>query len=554
MITTTSRPTALLCALLLTAVAACSKAPPTEKPAAGDDPGAKATPDKATTGDKEGDKAEDKAVGEESATDEAAGDKAGVDPGASAAVQLDKPGEDADFTRIEAETDKYRERVVRCKVLLSPLPMEVRPFGDSGPATLLPAKIDDRWTTVFCRTHKEGMDALPVQLYFAEGQKGHLLHIDRETLINVEIRGRFANQLVGLFRGVAEEATEKAFHNDDAPDLVSALLWPERFVDKKLRCINKLAVSPQDVAQHDQKAADMVRDHVAPKKATLHCEDRRGVSVSVALFFPVDKVSELLKIGASTEVSFSARGFYNNQLVGMFEGISAGALASGGEGGARRILLDPKPWIGKTVECETLTAPQPGPIRQIDEGEMGLLKAKLDPVKTALMCAEKSGGSVGASVYFPAGKMDELLKIGSRTRVKLQIWGVRSNRLVALFAGVVSGGVETKDPKDMRAVALRPDKFAGQKLGCKVVLKPYVAEVAFLGSDKEAMLKGVKLARRNAVLTCQDATSELDGTRIELYFEEKHGAAVDGLKKGEEAPFKLLGAAYGTLVGLYAGK
>ncbi len=470
-------------------------------------------------------------------------------------AKLVPPAEDVNFADIKGATDTFKGRTVRCKSLLAPLPMQVRDFGDGGPTKLIEGELDDRWTSVFCRTHGEGLDSVPVQVYFAKGEKGSLLHIGRESVFNVEIRGTFANQVVGIFRGLSDSAKDSAFANENAPDLLSVLLWPTRHLDKSFDCTSKMAVTPQEVAGYDKAAVDAVGVETAGRKAVLHCDDMRGVTVSVLLFFAKGKESEVLKLGAGTVVKFKQRGFFNNQLVGLFEGVKSGGIEVGAAAGdMKRILLDPKPALGKVLICESLTAPQPSPIRAIEREEVALIKGKIDDAKTSLMCRQASGGSVGASVFFPAGKLESLLQIATETKVKLQVWGVRSNRLVTLFQGIEAGGIEVKDPNDMRRIALRPKKFIGKKVDCVAVLKPYVGEIAYLGADKEALLGKMKLAKQHAVVTCKDASSEIDGTRIELYFGDKQGAQISGLTRGDVLQVKILGAAYGTLVASWAGK
>ncbi len=489
-------------------------------------------------------------------------DKPAVEPTAAApALPGDKlaklvpPAEDVNFATIKGATDTFKGRTVRCKSLLAPLPMQVREFGEGGPTKLIEGELDDRWTSVFCRTHGDGLDSVPVQVYFAKGEKGSLLHIGRESVFNVEIRGTFANQVVGLFRGLSDSPKDSAFANPDAPDLLSVLLWPERDTDKSFDCTSKMAVTPQEVAGYDQAAVDAVGGDLAGRKAVLHCDDMRGVTVSVLLFFAAGKESAVLGIGAGTVVRFKQRGFFNNQLVGLFEAVKSGGIKAGDAAGdMKRILLDSKPALGKTLTCESLTAPQPAPIRAIEKEEVALVKGKIEDSKTSLRCRQASGGSVGASVFFPAGKLDALLQISGQTKVKLQVWGVRSNRLVTLFQGIESGGIEVKDPNDMRAIALRPAKFIGKKVACKAVLKPYVGEIAYLGAEKEGVLGKMKLGKRHAVVTCKDASSEIDGTRIELYFTEKQDKYIDGMDRGDVLEVKVLGAAYGTLLASWVGK
>ena len=456
---------------------------------------------------------------------------------------------DVDFAAIKAETEKYKGKTVRCKSLLAPMPMQVRDFGEGGPASLIGIELADRWTSVFCRTHGEGLDSVPVQIYFAKGEKGNLLHIGRESVLNVEIRGTFANQVVARFRGLSDSPTDSAFANADAPDLLSVLLWPERYTDKVFDCTSKMAVTPQEVAGYDKAAVDAIGVEVAPRKAVVHCDDMRGVTVSALIFFATGGERAVLEIGSGTVVRFKQRGFFNNQLVGLFEKVVSGAVKSeAGIGDMKRILIDPKPAIGKSLTCETLVAPQPAPIRAVEQEEVALIKDKIEDMKTSLMCRQASGGSVGASVYFPAGKLDELLKIGSETKVKLQVWGVRSNRIVTLFQAVESGGIGATEPGDMRAVALRPGRFQGKAVDCQVVLKPYVGEVAYLGDDKQALFGKMKLAKRHSVVTCKDASSNIDGTRIELYFDATQEKDIDNIGRNDVLKVKILGAAYGTLV------
>lgn len=461
---------------------------------------------------------------------------------------------DVDFASIKAETDKFKGKTVRCKSLLAPMPMQVRDFGQGGPASLIGEELADRWTSVFCRTHGEGLDSVPVQIYFAKGDKGNLLHIGRESVLNVEIRGTFANQVVARFRGLSDSPADSAFANPDAPDLLSVLLWPDRYTDKVFDCTSKMAVTPQEVAGYDKTAVDAVGVEVAQRKAVLHCDDMRGVTVSTLLFFATGAERAVLEIGSGTVVRFKQRGFYNNQLVGLFDKVVSGGVKSeAGMGDMKRILIDPKPAIGKSLICESLVAPQPAPIRALEQEEVALIKDKTEQMKTSLMCRQTSGGSVGASVYFPAGKLDELLKIGSDTKVKLQVWGVRSNRIVTLFQAVESGGIGKTDANDMRAIALRPGRFEGKVVDCQVVLKPYVGEVAYLGDDKQALFGKMKLAKRHAVVTCKDASSQIDGTRIELYFNATQEEDIDGIGRSDVLKVKILGSAYGTLVAAWQG-
>ena len=549
---------ALFIAPLVALAVGCGK---DEKPAdKAPEPAAdKAAPDKAGSDKAAPDKAaSDKAVADKAAKptgDKAAkptGDKAaagdkGKDPGA----RLVKPASDVDWALIKKDVKGNVGKTVICNNLLAPVPLAVSDFADKAPLATIAAPMDDRRTALFCKTKAGGLDSVPVQAYFPKGDKGQLLHIDRDTIVNIEVRGEVGNQVVGVFRGIAA-APRRSVFDSDAPDLMSALLWPASHVGKTVTCRSKMAVTPQRVARFDRDSVEKVGGKVGAQKALVRCEDRRGGGISVELFFAEGDDRTVLKLGDNTVFTVTIKGFERNQLVAMFGELKSGAVETA-KGGLKAVLVDVAPHVGKSLVCEALVAPQPREIGAIDTQETTLLKGKLDDRKTSLMCAEASGGSVAVSLYFKAGSKRRILTMNAKSKVRFTVWGVVHNRLVGLFEKVDSGAIETKDANDMRAVALSADKFAGKTVPCVINLSPFVSGLAYMGEAKEKLLSGEKIADKHAVITCKDATGSLGGTRAEVYFDKKDAGAIEGLKKGQTVKLRIKGSAFSTLIALYAG-
>ncbi|GEM_PF-2669314 len=471
---------------------------------------------------------------------------------AGSKLKLVKPAEDIDWAAIKKEVAKHKGKVARCNNLLAPVPLAVSDFADKEPVAMIEGPVDDRRSAFFCRTKAGGLDSVPVQVYFPKGDKGQLLHVDRDTEVNVEVRGELGNQVVGVFRGVTASPRRQVF-DVKAPDLLSALIWPDTFKGKTVLCRSKMAVTPQTVADFDRAAVEMVGGDVAAQKALVRCEDRRGDGVSVMVFFPSKRGAKVLELGTDTQFTVKLQGFDRNQLVGMFGELQSGAVEAG-KGELKQVLVDPDPAVGKTLECEALVAPQPREIGAVDGKETAILKVGLDDRKTALMCAQRSGGSVGVSLYFKKGDKKHILSMAAKTRVAFDFWGVVHNRLVGVFKAVKGGAIATKDAKDMRAVALDTGKFVNKLVPCEVNLKPFVSGLAYMGDEKARLLRSELLAEKHAVITCKDATGSLGGTRVEVYFEKKQAHEIDGVAEGEKITIRIKGSAFSTLVGVFAGK
>ncbi len=470
------------------------------------------------------------------------------------APKLVPAGESVDFAEVKKDAEKFKGKTLLCRNLLSPSPMALSPFGDKKAVALIKGEVDDRRTTFFCRTKEGGLRSTPVSTYFPKGKKGELLHIDRETEVNIEVQGKNMSQVVGLYKGIVKAPRKKMFMKK-APDLMSGLLWPEKYAGKTVTCTSKLSVSPKAVQRFDKKAADLAGGEMADKKALVRCEDMRGGSVGLILFFPKDKAGDVLKIGRETKFTATIKGFERNQLVAVYGEIKSGAIEGGGAGDLKAVLLDAKPHIGKEVSCESITAPTPSAVGMLDRKAQALLKPKTDDYKASLMCKQASGGSVTVKLFFEKGKKEELLKIASHTKVKFSIWGVVSNRLVGLYTGIESGGVEAGGPQDWRRVALMPKKFQGKVVPCEINLKPFVSKLKVIGSSKKALLRSEKnLADKHGVITCKDNTGGFGGTRVEAYFTKANEGDLAKLARGDKIKMKVVGAAYSTLVAVYAGK
>ncbi len=512
--------------------------------------------DKVTKGAEEAAKAAGSAADKVAAktddeADDKADDKKADAPAALPAPKLVPAGESADFAVVKEDVDKFKGKTLLCRNLLSPSPMALSPFSDKKALAMIEGDVDDRRTTFFCRTKEGGLKSTPVQTFFPKGTKGDLMHIDRETQVNVEIKGMNYSQVVGLYKGIVKSPRRSMF-DKDAPDLMSGLVWPERLVGKSVVCTSKMSVSPKAVQRFDKAAADLAGDGMSDKKALVRCEDRRGGSVGLILFFPKDKASDLLKLGSETKFTVTIKGFERNQLVAVFGEIKSGAIEGGGAGDLKAVLLDPAPSIGKEVSCETQMAPTPSAVGMLDRKAQALIKPKTDDYKASLMCKQASGGSVTVQLFFEKGKKEELLKIGAHTKAKFNIWGVVSNRLVGLYTGIESGGVEPGDDKDWRRVALSPDKFKGKTLACEINLKPFVSKLKIIGSEKKAMLRGEKgLSDQHGVLTCKDSTGGFGGTRVEAYFSKGDEGELAKLGRGSKLKLKVVGAAYSTLIAVH---
>lgn len=491
---------------------------------------------------------------EPAAGEPAAEQAAAADPTAAAApepAKLVKGAADIDWAAIKAAVKAHVGKVALCDNLLAPVPLAVNDFSDKTPLAMVQTPTDDRRTAFFCRTKAGGLDSVPVQVYFPKGDKGQLLHIDRDTVVNVEIRGETGNQVVGVFRGIVS-APRRAVFDGDAPDLFSALLWPERYKGKPFSCRSKMAVSPQAVARFDRDAVEAVGGEVAGQKAMLRCEDKRGGGVSVELYFPAGDEKTVLTLGADTVLTAVLHGFERNQLVAMFQKVDSGAVKAG-KGDLKQVLVDPAPHVGKNVACEALVAPQPREIGAIDEGEIKLLKVKLDDRKTSLMCGQPSGGSVAVSLYFKAGEKAQILRMAAKSKIAFSLWGVAHNRLIGVFEKIEAGAIDTKDANDLRAVALSADKFAGKIVPCQINLKPFISGLAYMGDVKTKLLAGEKVADKHAVITCKDASGSLGGTRVEVYFGATDAPVMDELNAGHAIKLRIKGSAFSTLVAIYGG-
>lgn len=514
--------------------------------------------DKVEEGAKEAAKAAEKAaekgaekVAEKGAEkDEVKKDEAPAYP----APKLVKAGEKADFAAVKKDVDSFKGKTLLCRNLLSPSPLALSKFSDKKALAFIDGEVDDRRTTFFCRTKDGGLRSTPVQTFFPKGTKGDLMHIDRETEVNIEIKGKNYSQVVGLYKGIVKGARKSMF-DKDAPDLMGGLVWPERITGKTIVCNSKMSVSPKAVQRFDKKAATMAGDGMADKKALVRCEDKRGGSVGIILFFPKDKAGDVLKLGRETKFTATIKGFERNQLVAVYGEVKSGAIEGGGAGDLKAVLLDPKPNIGKEVSCESLTAPTPSAVGMLDRKAQALIKPKTDDYKASVMCKQASGGSVTVKLFFEKGKKEELLKIAAHTKVKFKIWGVVSNRLVGVYTGIEAGGVEPGGPNDWRRVALSPSKFAGKVISCDINLKPFISKLKVVGSKKKALLRSEKnLSDKHGSVTCKNATGGFGGTRIEAYFSKDDAAELAKLARGGKIKLKVVGAVYSTLVAVYAGK
>ena len=159
-------------------------------------------------------------------------------------------GERVDFKEVKLSPAKYVGKTLVCDTLLAPAPMALSPFLDKDNLKQLGAEVDDRRTTCFCRHKGEKVKSTPVTVYFPQGSKGALLHIDRATEFNVEVKGTRGRQVFGLFRGIVKGPHANVL-NKKAPDLLSALIWPDDYKDTDVVCNSTLPVVPAAVQRFD---------------------------------------------------------------------------------------------------------------------------------------------------------------------------------------------------------------------------------------------------------------------------------------------------------------
>ncbi len=466
---------------------------------------------------------------------------ANVDPKAAANV---------DLVALGNRPAEFVGKLVRCEVLIGPSPVavgadEIRAAAAQGAGT-----IDDRRTTLFCKVAGEGLQSTPVLAWFPEGEKGVILDIDRETIVALEMRGTYAGQPVAVVRGVIGGPRRAAPGKTD-PDLLSALLWPDKLQGQTVACRATAPAMPVAVGSEDDDAKALIGEELAPRKALLRCADARGGSVGVTAYFGARQGGSLLKIGNGTVVDVLLRGFARNQLVASYVSIRSGALeVDAAADPLRSFLLDPAPQVGKDATCRVLIAPSALLGGAADAEARALLRTPLDASRTTLACAAAEG-NVPVDLYFPSGKARELLRIGGDSVVRFQLWGVVQNRVVALYQAVESGGLQLPPANDWRALTLDATPALGKELACDVLVKPFVGVRRGPAVDQLPLFeKDGPLADTMAVLNCKDHTGAAGGTRVEAFIAAGNEAAAAALAEAKSVKLSVRGAGYGVVLAL----
>lgn len=540
----------------LAAIGACNKDPAPAAP----------TDDKA--GEAAADKAADKAIVDKANKDEGApgapapggeGGNGGATEGgamgaatdpASASAADPKSAKEVDFVALGKAPADFVGKLVRCLVLIGPSPVAVGADEIQAAAGLGAGTIDDRRTTLFCKTGTEGLQSTPVLAWFPEGEKGGILDVDRDTVVALEIRGSYAGQPVGVFRGIVEGPRRPAPGKDD-PDLLSALLWPDKLQGQTIACRTTSPAMPVALGAEDDDAKALIGAELAPRKALLRCADARGGSVGVTVYFGARAGASLLQIGNGTVVDVLLRGFARNQLVASFSSIRSGGLeADTARDPLRSFLLDPAPQVGKDATCRVLIAPSALRSGGADEEARSMLRMPLDPTRTTLACAAAEG-NVPVDLYFPSGKGRELLRIGSDAVVRFQLWGVAQNRVVAMYQAVESGALELPAATDWRALTVDATPAIGKELACEVLVRPFVGVRRGPAVDQLALFqRDGALADTMAVLNCKDHSGAAGGTRVEAFFAAGNEAAAASLAEAKSVKLSVRGAGYGVVLAM----
>ncbi|HAN31953.1 MAG TPA: hypothetical protein DCQ06_10185 [Myxococcales bacterium] len=464
--------------------------------------------------------------------------------------KLVKAGQRVDFSDVKKAPQDYVGKTLVCSSLLAPAPMALSPFLDKQNLQKIAEPVDDRRTTCFCRTQESGLKSTPVTVYFPKGTKGALLHIDRSTEFNLEVKDVQRKQVFGLFRGIVKEPRKRSL-NPKAPDLLSALVWPEDHKDTDVICTSTLPVVPADVQRFDSKATKMVGVDVAPKKARVRCEDRRGGSVSVDLYFASKDAQKILTIGRGSAVSIIIKGFNRNQVVALFDSVKSGAVVAQA-GDLKAVLLDVKPHLGKELACTTRIAPAPSKVGMLDRKSKEAIKEPTADYRANLLCGETGSGVVNVRLFFKKGEKEQFLKIGQDTKVRFSVWGAHQNALIGLFSSIDEGAVKPGGAKDWRRISVGPAAFVGKKLACKLALAPFISKLKIIGSQKKALvLQDKSMSERHGVLTCANSTDKIGGTRIEVYFPKSKQDVADKVRKGDTVEVKLLGSVYNSLIAAF---
>ena len=394
-----------------------------------------------------------------------------------------KAGEAVDWEKVKEDVKPWIGHVADCQATMTPTPNELTAFADKDQLAMFGGedKVDDRKAWIYCQAAERRY--VTVETYFdpprdgatagSAGQgKDALLGIGPGTRVRLEIKGAVRGRVVARFDGISAGRLDAAGLDAKRPDLMSALLHPERYIDQELVCTSKGTVKPSEVDVFDRKAVALLgvkkdapmrrgeadagaadpapEDHEAlvaelelgDRKAWVLCEDRRVRSVSVTLFFPKADNRRVLALGRGTRVRFALKGMRNNRLVGLFRAIEGGAVEPA-EGDLKAVLLDPTPHKGKTLQCKQGgVAPTPVPTGLLDAQERELVELKVDDRRTSLMCKQESGGHVSVSLYFPRGKKRELLAIRGGSVVRFRVWGVSRNRVVGTFVSTEDGAAD----------------------------------------------------------------------------------------------------------------
>ena len=440
----------------------------------------------------------------------------------------------------------------RCKLLLAPSPVALASNEAAHAQSVAAGEIDDRRATFFCKTAEEGLKATPVLVWFPSGEKGSVLDVDRDTVAALRAHGSFGGQPVALFAGIVE-GPRRPGPGKDKPDLLSALVWPDKLVGETVRCKATMPALPAPLDDGDEALKATLGGDLAPRKALLRCEDARGGAVPVALYVAKEKASQLLQIGGNTELDVVLHGFAQNQLIGKLVAIEKGALQAGGEGDAlRSFLLDPTPLIGKTVPCRVLIAPTPLPASPGDATMRALLRAPAAAGHTRLACAAASG-NVPVELFVPANRAADLLQISADSELKIELQGVDASRIVATLQSIERGAVAAPPALDWRALALDPTPGAGKRVACEPMVRPFVGPRRGPAADHEPLFAADgPLAETMAVLNCKDHTAAPGGTRVEVYFRAADAAAAAGLEAGKPVQLWVRGAGHGMVLALAA--
>ncbi len=473
-------------------------------------------------------------------------------PPAAAKSASPSSASEVDLVALGARPDDFKDMTYRCKLLLAPSPVALAGNEAAHAQSVGAGEIDDRRATFFCKTAEEGLKATPVLVWFPTGEKGSVLDVDRDTVAALRAHGSFGGQPVALFAGIVE-GPRRPGPGKDKPDLLSALVWPDKLDGQTVRCKASMPALPAPLDEDDKALEAKLGGDLAPRKALLRCEDARGGAVSVALYVAKEKGPQLLQIGANTELDIVLHGFAQNQLIGKLVAIEKGALQAGGEGDAlRSFLLDPTPLIGKSVPCRVLIAPTPLPASPGDASMRALLKAPAAAGHTRLACAAASG-NVPVELFVPANRAAELLQISADSELKIELQGVDASRIVATLLAIERGAVPAPPSLDWRALALDPTPGIGKRVACEPMVRPFVGPRRGPAADHEPLFANDgPLAETMAVLNCKDHTGAPGGTRVEVYLRAGDAAVTAGLEAGKPVQLLVKGAGHGLVLALVA--